>query len=131
MTTLNDASVALETKLAALPGLSAAAVAWPGISYTPPTSGAWYKPALIPTETLKAAGAGASTHPRGAFQISIFRKPGPGAMRSLHTDAEALLSHFDRKALTATVHTGVPEIGPPLQEPDWLQLPVTVPFLCL
>ena len=130
MTTLNDARVALETKLLALPGLVASQVAWPGVTYTPPTSGLWFKPALIPTGTEFSLGVGGDTHPKGAYQVSIFAKPGSGAV-ALHTSAEALLSHFDRKAVTATVHTGVPEIGPLITEPDWIQLPVSIPFLCL
>lgn len=130
MTTLNAARIALETKLLALPGLVASRIAWPGVAYTPPATGLWYKPALIPTGTESAVGVGASTHPQGAYQVSIFGKPADGAP-GLYTAAEALVSHFDRAAVAATVHTGVPEIGPLLQEADWLQLPVSIPFICL
>ena len=131
MTTLNAARVALETKLLALPGLVPSLVAWPGLNFTPPASGLYYKPDLIPSETLTAAGAGASTHPKGIYQVSIFGKAGSG-MVALHNAAEALLAHFDRQALASgAVRTGVPDIGPPIQEPDWLHLPVSIPFLCL
>ena len=129
MTTLNAARAALESRLLALPGITPAQIAWPGIVYKPPTSSLWYKPSLIPTQTLSEFGGG--THPQGAYQVSVFAKPGPNGTVPLHAAGEALVSHFSRVALTASVHSGVPEIGPVLQEPDWLQLPVTIPFICL
>jgi hypothetical protein len=116
--------IALEGKLAAL---GAILVAWPGVSFTPPSSGLWYKPAILPGTVEAGMGVSADTHPMGDFQVSIFTVPGSGTS-ALHTAADALVAHFDRARL-GSLQCGVPEIGPLIQEPDWLHLPVTVPYL--
>lgn len=117
---------ALESKLVAL-GMAPDAVAWPGVVYLPPVGGVWYKPAILPGTVDYGLGVSASTHPKGDFQVSIFAASGLG-LSALYAAADALVAHFDR-ALLGSLQCGVPEIGPLLQEPDWLHLPVTIPYL--
>lgn len=126
---MNHAAIrtALDTKLAALGAIT---VAWPGVPFTPPTSGVWYKPAILPGGVDVANGVGGSVHQNGDYQISVFAPAGAGTT-ALHAAADALVAYFDRVTLGTTLHTGVPEIGPLLAEPDWLQLPVTVPYTVL
>lgn len=126
MTTWNAARAALDTKLAAL----STAVAWPGKPYTPPTSGAWYRPTLIPSGVDSEVGAGTAIRPRGTYQVSVFvPTAGANGTGNLLSMADAVVAHFDRASLGA-VHCGVPEIGPVIEEPDWLHLPVSIPFIC-
>lgn len=126
---MNHAAIrtALDTKLAALGAIT---VAWPGVPFTPPTSGVWYKPAILPGGVDVAAGVGGSVHQNGDYQVSVFAPSGAGTA-ALLTAADALVAHFDRVTLGTTLHTGVPEIGPLLVETDWLQLPVTIPYTVL
>ena len=118
---------ALDMKLAALGAIT---VAWPGATFTPPDSGLWYKPALLPGGVDVANGVGGSVHQNGDYQISVFAPAGDGTA-TLYAAADALVAHFDRVTLGSTLHTGVPVIGPLLQEPDWIHLPVTVPYTVL
>lgn len=126
---MNHAAIrtALEKKLNALGAIT---VAWPGVPFTPPTSGLWYKPAILPGGVDVAGGVGGSVHQNGDFVVSIFSPAGSGTT-ALFAAADALGAHFDRVTIGTTLHTGVPEIGPLLAEPDWLQLPVTVPYTVL
>mgnify|MGYP003592277724 CR=1 FL=1 len=127
---MNHAAIrtALDTKLAALGAIT---VAWPGVPFTPPASGVWYKPAILPGGVDVAGGVGGSVHQNGDFQVSVFAPAGTGTT-ALHAAADALVAHFDRVLLASGfLHCGVPEIGPLLQEADWLQLPVTVPYTVL
>jgi hypothetical protein len=126
MTTWNAARAALDTKMAAL----AVTTAWPGRSFTPPTTGNWYKPILIPTGTDTEVGSGAVNRPRGTYQVSIFMpSSGNPCLGPLLSAADAVVAHFDRAALSG-VQCGVPTLGPVIQEPDWLHLPVSIPFVC-
>lgn len=121
---------ALEGKLAAL-GMAANLLAWPGVAFTPPVSGTWYKPAVLPGTVDAALGVGGSVHQTGDFQVSIFVPSGDGTV-DLYTAADALVIHFDRALLASgSLHCGVPEIGPLFQEADWIHLPVTIPYTVL
>lgn len=126
MTTWNAARAALDSKLAAL----TTAVSWPGKVYTPPTSGPWYKPALLPAGVDTEVGAGVPLRPRGTYQVSVFVPThGAGGIGNLMGLADAVVAHFDRAGLGA-VQCGAPSLGPVLEEPDWLHLPVSIPFVC-
>lgn len=107
--------------------LGAITVAWPGVVFTPPIGGLWYKPALLPGTVDYGLGVSADTHPKGNYQVSIFFPPGAGTS-ALFAAADAVVANFDRVRL-GSLQCGVPKIGPLLQEPDWLHLPVTIPYL--
>ena len=129
----NAVFACLDAKLITLTGITNALIAWPGITFTPPASGLWYKVDCIPATTDYAMGVNGSTHERGGYQVTVYAKPGAGT-GALMAAADALVSLFDRAVLTGTtvtVHCGVPVPGPVLQEPDWLGVPVSIPFLAL
>ena len=123
---------ALESRLAAM-GLPAASIAWPGVKF-PAVEGQafpdlWYKPAILPGAVDAALGVGASTHPHGDFQVSVFYNAAlMTGTSALFAAADALVAQFDRARL-GSLQCGVPKIGPLMPEPDWLHLPVTVPYL--
>lgn len=121
---------ALEARTALLTSYQ---IAWPGRSFTPPNTGSWIKPTMIPATVDSAMTMVGDTHERGIFQVSIFVATGQGE-GPLFAAADAISNHFDRVQLAGTgvtVQCGVPTPGPVIQDPDWLHLPVSIDFTAL
>lgn len=119
----------LDAKFLTLAGLDTAKVAWPGQAFTPTPGSIWYSIALLPAGTDAALGPTGSKHETGIYQVSIYGPPGSGS-GDLFRAADAVVALFDR-TLGSGVQCGVPTPGPLLTEPDWLHLPVSIPFWVL
>lgn len=122
--TWEAARIALDTQFLTLSGLNTARVAWPGVPFTQPTTGIWYKISFIPASV--APEMGGADHEGGVYQVSVFAASGSG-IGALARAADAVVALFSRRRLT-NVSCGVPTLGPVLEEVDWLHLPVSVPF---
>lgn len=124
-----SARIALDTQMLTLSGLDPNLVAWSGRTFIPPTSGVWYRVDLIPAAVDAGLGIGADKHERGIYQVSVYVLPGNGN-GALTRAIDAVVALFDRKVLSG-ISTGVPVPGPIIPEPDWLQQPVSIPFVHL
>ena len=127
----NATRALLDAKLMTLSGITESIVSFPGRTFTPPTSGTWYKVNLIPTACDSALGVGGYTNERGVYQVSIFNKPGDAQPGATLAAVDALVNLFDRATLTGTglsVQCEVPVPGPSMNEPDWIQTPVSIRF---
>jgi hypothetical protein len=96
-------------------------------------SGTYLRPWLLPapTEAMTLSAAGPNDY-RGIFQVSVFAAVDAGPTAPLET-ASAIAAHFKRG--TRLTRDGInvwmddPSwVGPMIQEPDVLQLPVSVPY---
>lgn len=119
------ARASLDTRLSAL-NIGTAKIAWPNVIIPAQTS-LYYAVHFLPA-TVQPELHG-SDHETGIYQVSVWVPAGIGIGAAL-TAAQAVADHFKRQNLSG-VSCGVPSVAPPIQEPDWLQVPVSIPFVCL
>jgi hypothetical protein len=103
-------------------------VAWPGSDFTPP-DGPYLAVALFP---LPVTTATIATHDRhdGIMQVSVFWPRGDGIIGPMEL-AGSVVARFPR--MTRIVRSDrvvridrTPSVGAPVQEPGWVQIPVTI-----
>jgi hypothetical protein len=122
---------ALDTRLTALPGIDPAKIAWPNRVYDPskstPPGAPYWKVDLLPAGVAPVFSGG--DHEFGVFQVSRWVPAGAGIAQAL-LDAQAMVDHFKKQTLSG-IACGVPTIAPPIQEADWMHIPVSIPFQVL
>lgn len=120
------ARAALDTRMASLPSLSTSKIAWPNVALAA-QSALYYVVAFLPAQVNpELQGA---DHEEGIYQVSVFAPAGQGLGSAL-TQAQAVADHFKRQNLSG-ISIGVPTLAPPIIEPDWVHVPVSIPFVCL
>jgi hypothetical protein len=113
-------------------------ISLPNVAFTPPTSGPtskWLRASFLPAPTN---GLGLSTNSTnqlyGLFQMDVFYGLGAGELAPSRI-ASAILSYFKfettvtKDGFSATVWKQ-PYRGPALKDDPWLQIPVTIPYVC-
>lgn len=79
MATEDDITAALFTRLAALTLSPVHPIAWPNVTFTPPTNNRWLRVNEIPTVTEAVAiGQAGSNEYRGFLQVDVFAPLGGG-----------------------------------------------------
>jgi len=121
-----SARAALDARMAALPSLGTSAIAWPNQKLSAQTS-LYYAVHFLPA-TVQPELQGAD-HESGIYQVSVFVPAGGGIGPAL-VQAQAVADHFKRQTLSG-ISCGVPTLAPPMQQDDWLHIPVSIPFICL
>lgn len=124
--TWTAASATLDARMSALPSLGTSKIAWPNVTLAPQTN-LYYAVAFLPVGVSPELGGVA--HEEGIYQVSVFAPAGQGMGAAL-TAAQAVSDHFKRYR-SGSVSCGVPTLEAPLQEPNWLQIPVSIPFRIL
>lgn len=121
---------ALTDHLDAFATAQSLAIAYPGTAYEP-TGAAYLRPWFMPATTNPFDLSDTNEY-RGVFQVSVFAPEGGGVVSAMET-ASALAAHYQRG--TTLEHEGLsfriiapPSIGPAIQEPGWLSLPVSVSY---
>ena len=105
-------------------------VAWPGIDFTPPASGIWLEPMVMPNTGIDNGLAPTDgTVPQGLFQVSVFDRPGRGIL-AVNRAADAVKAAFVKNAtITGLVRVQRNpwsfEIEP---DGDRLSVIVTIPY---
>ena len=120
------ARAALDARMVALPTLGTAPVAWPNVPLAPQTA-LHYAVSFLPAGV--DAPLSGPAHEQGIYQVSVFAPAGAGLGTAIAA-AQAVSDWFSRQNLSG-ISCGVPTLGPPIQEPNWLQIPVSIPFLVL
>lgn len=134
---------ALSTRLKSLPGLPQhpqgvamngwpEAVAWENKTFKPPTAMPYLAPHLITGRPMQAelGEAGMNLHV-GIYHINIFSPENEG-VQTINALRDGIVDHFKR----GTVLTSGPAsltiqrayAGPMMEEPGWVQLPITVEY---
>jgi hypothetical protein len=123
---------ALAAQLAALALTPAMPIAWPNVDFKPPATG-YLRASFLPAATgaFARSGTGSNEH-RGIFQIDVFWPENKGETEPSNK-AAAIIAHFKRGTVLsregATIRIDDPPYrGPSLQEPGFLQIPVSVPY---
>ena len=119
------ARAALDARMSAL-NIGTAKIAWPNVPIEAQTA-LFYSVNFLPA-TVHPEVSGAD-HEAGIYQVSVFAPAGHGIGPAL-TKAQAVADHFKRQNLSG-ISCGVPTLSPPVQEPNWLQIAVSIPFVCL
>lgn len=104
-------------------------IAWPGVKFTPPQTGAWFEVRHFPGEPDHFGyGNTAKQDFRGFVQVSVFGRPGSGIV-GLTEEAEGIVSHFAKGTLLGLVVVRVrPYVSPAIYEDSFIQIPVTIPY---
>lgn len=110
----------------ALLNIGTAKIAWPNVPLDAQTC-LYYAVSFLPA-TVHPEVSGAD-HEAGIYQVSVFVPAGQGIGPAI-AKAQAVADHFKRQVF-AGVSCGVPTLSPPVQEPNWLQVAVSIPFVCL
>jgi hypothetical protein len=121
-----SARAALDARLLTLTGIVADRIAWPNVAFPAQTTSFW-KVDLLPAGAAPELAGG--DHEFGIYQVSIFA-PAGGGLGPAMVLAQAVVDHFKRQVFSS-VSCGVPALAPPLQEPNWVQVPVSIPFTVL
>lgn len=125
--TWTAARAALDARMATLPSLGTSKIAWPNV-VLPAQTALYYAVSFLPA-TVNPPLSDGPDHEQGIYQVSVWAPAGQGLGAAL-TAAQAVVDHFRRQNLS-NVACFVPTLGPPLQEDDWIHIPVSIPFLCL
>lgn len=111
-------------------------VAYPGVGYSPTLGSAYLYATHLPN-TVEATGLAfdAGLELRGLFQVSAFWPAGGGIIQAMDL-AGAVAAHFARgnRILRGGLQVEInrpPEVAPPIEQPDWLQVPVTIRWRCV
>lgn len=116
------ARATLDGRMATL-SIGTAKIAWPNMPLAAQTA-LYYQVDFLPATVAPEIGGPA--HEGGIYQVTVCAPAGAGLGDAL-TKAQAVSDHFNRQRL-GSIFTGVPTLGPPLQEPNWLRIPVSIPF---
>lgn len=120
------ARAALDTRLEALPSLGTTKINWPNEAFPTPTV-MYFAVHFLPATVYPELQGG--DHEAGIYQVSVYVPAGDGIGPAL-TAAQAIADHFKRQNLSG-ISCGVPTLAPPIQEPDWIHVPVSIPFVAL
>ena len=112
--------------------LSSDDVAWPNMLFTPQVERAWFRPTLLPADTVQASlgPKGANFH-TGLLQVDLFWPKGRG-LGAPDDVAGALVAHFAMGSTVSfngqNVHVGRPPTRRPSPDDDWYLTVIRIPF---
>ena len=122
----SDIITAAFTRLTAIS--NAPPIAWPGLNFTPPTSGIWWEAAIFPNEPRNLTMGEDTAEHLGFLQIQVCYRPGVGLMMPT-LNAEAIIASFPKGTELGAVRVRQkPWLGPTIAAEGYLLLPVTIPY---
>lgn len=132
-TTEGKIADALFTKLAALTLSPVLEIAWPDVAFTPPDEGMWLEASIFddPVETM-ALTAGGRPGRSGFLQVTVISPQNVGAttMRDVAGEVIDWFAYTTRltSGSVAVDISGVPYMSPPVVDPPYIRVPITIPF---
>jgi len=105
-------------------------IAWPGTDFTPPATGVWLEPMVMPNTGIDNGLAPTDgTVPQGLFQVSVFDRPGRGILAVNRAADEVKAAFLKNATITGLVRVQRNpwsfEIQP---DGDRLSVIVTIPY---
>jgi hypothetical protein len=110
-------------------------IAYPGINFEPEPGDTYLEAVFLPNATVtRTVNTGGSNQHQGVLQVCVMHPVGKGVLAA-NDIAGRVISHFKRGTVIAGAEIAVrmirqPYQAPPMTEPDWLRVPVTIPYLC-
>lgn len=122
---------ALETRLSTVTGSHP--IAYMNQNFVPTKGTLWLRGTLLPAQTAGVTiGLDGNDLYQGLFQVDVFAPQGKGSGQALRI-ADDVIEHYAKgTVLTAGVFRIRIDNGwilPPLEEPEWYQVPVTIGWL--
>ena len=104
-------------------------IAWPGVSFTPPSSGMWFEMRVFPNDSNSLAYEDGGKHDfRGFLQVSVFTADKAGVLKPLD-QAEIIVSHFPKGLeIGPVVVRKRPDIAPPIPSDESIEIPVRISY---
>lgn len=103
-------------------------VAYPGIHFTPPTSGPWMELSWFPNETRNIALGNDGSQLRGFGQVSCCIRSGVGILPAANLAGE-IIRHFEKGTVLGPARVdSKPWVSSVLNAPDRITAPVTVRY---
>jgi len=105
-------------------------IAWPGTDFTPPSTGVWLEPMVMPNTGIDNGLAPTDeTVPQGLFQVAVYDRPGRGIL-AVNRAADEVKAAFIKNATIINLirvqrNPWSFEIQP---EDDRLSVIVTIPY---
>lgn len=103
-------------------------VAWPGIHFTPPQTGAWLEVAWFPNETRNLTLGNDGSQLRGFGQVSCCTRPGDGAIGALSIAGEVVDLFAKGTQLGDAAVERKPWISSVLTSDERISAPVTIRY---
>lgn len=124
--------VAIYTAFADRVGTFAAAralpVAWPGVHFTPPETGAWLEVKFVPNETRDLGLGTDFMQARGFGQVTCYARPGAGIVDPLTLAGEVIAAFPKGTPLGAATVERQPWVSSVLTAPDLVLAYVTIRY---
>jgi len=120
------------TRLGAI-GLSQP-VAWPNVTFTPPSSGGYLRANILPATTLRAGIPPDSPNRHtGLFQVSVFWPEGQGEIAPSEIAGQIIAAFKHGTSIqignSQLRINDAPYRNPAIQEPGWYSIPVRIPYV--
>ena len=105
-------------------------IAWPGTDFTPPASGIWLEPMVMPNTGIDNGLAPTdATVPQGLFQVAVYDRPGRGILAVNRAADDVRAAFLKNATVTGLIrvqrHPWSFEIQP---DGDRLSVIVTIPY---
>ena len=105
-------------------------IAWPGTDFTPPASGIWLEPMVMPNTGIDNGLAPTDgTVPQGLFQVSVFDRPGRGILAVNRAADDVKAAFLKNATITGLVRVQRNPYSFEIQpDGDRLSVIVTIPY---
>ena len=105
-------------------------IAWPGTDFTPPASGIWIEPMVMPNTGIdNGLAATDETTPQGLFQVSVFDRPGRGILAVNRAADDVKAAFLKNATITGLVRVQRNPYSFEIQpDGDRLSVIVTIPY---
>jgi hypothetical protein len=123
----------LMARMASLTTSPSMPVAWPNVSYDPPSTG-YLRVSHLPNETDQVTlGTSGQNRHMGLLQVDVMWPKGEGSVDPLEVAAQ-VVAHFKRGTTFTQNSVDIrivspPSISPPLDDDPFRAYPVTIPYL--
>jgi len=105
-------------------------IAWPGTDFTPPASGIWLEPMVIPNTGIDNGLAPTDgTVPQGLFQVAVYDRPGRGILEVNRAADDVKAAFLKNATITGLVRVQRNPYSFEIQpDGDRLSVIVTIPY---
>ena len=105
-------------------------IAWPGTDFTPPASGIWLEPMVMPNTGIDNGLAPTDgTVPQGLFQVAVYDRPGRGILEVNRAADDVKAAFLKNATITGLVRVQRNPYSFEIQpDGDRLSVIVTIPY---
>jgi len=103
-------------------------IAWPGVDFTPPSTGLWLEVLIFPNEPDNYSWDDERQEFMGFLQVSVYDRPGSGIF-NMTDEAESIQAHFAKGTTFGPVRVSQrPYQRPVVVDGESHFIPITIPY---